>query len=86
MKIVDKGDGEGSFIIAREGSPVDVEPENLINYNCQYGASEMHPTKLEVEIMYFIKVLIHHSLTKCNIHNLLPNTTYYFALFEYNGI
>ncbi|MFL0354731.1 HYR domain-containing protein [Xanthomarina sp. GH4-25] len=75
------GSGTGRILIARANSPVDVEPQNLVNYN-SYGGGFGNGT---YEIGTGNYVLYAGGGTSVNIFNIEPNTTYYFALYEYNG-
>jgi len=76
-----KGDGAGRILIAREGAPVDVEPVNLASYS----ASSAGMGNATYQIGFDNYVLYSGSGTSATITNLKPNTTYHFALFEYNG-
>jgi hypothetical protein len=77
----DKGDGSGRILIGKEGSPVDVEPVDLVSYYANSGGmgNEFY------EIGTGNYVLYNSTGTSATITNLKSNTTYYFALFEFNG-
>src|SRR5690554_4023801 len=75
------GNGSNRFLVARADSPVNVEPEDLVSYNAHY-AYFGHPS---YEIGTGNYGLYAGNGTSVNITNLDPNTTYHFALFEYNG-
>ncbi len=66
--------------MGREGSPVDAEPQNPINYasNSNFGTAS-------TEIGTGNFALYEGNGTSDFVYNLKPNTTYHFALFEYNG-
>ena len=77
----DNGNGDRRLLIVKEGSPVDVEPQQLTNYSdCSscFGNSFY-------EIGTDNYVLYDSSGSSDNITNLQPGLTYHFALFEYNG-
>src|SRR5690606_21531301 len=75
------GDGHGRILIARANSPVDVEPQNLTNYTSWGGGfgNSLHQIGTGNYVLYS------SSGSSVNLTNLEPNTTYHFALFEYNG-
>ena len=75
------GDGTGRMLIIREGSPVDTEPLNLTNYN----ANGSHFGNASYQIGVGNYVMYNSTGSSVNITNLDPGTSYYFALFEYNG-
>lgn len=69
----------GRLILAREGSPVNVNPVDLFNHtsNAQFG--------LGTEIGSGNFVLAETNAASLNVISLKPNTTYHFAFFEYRG-
>ena len=75
------GNGSGRILIARANNPVNVEPQDLMNYNSS-GGGYGSPT---YQIGTGNYVLYSGNATGVNISNLEPNTTYHFALYEYNG-
>ncbi|MCX7551851.1 MopE-related protein [Xanthomarina sp. F2636L] len=75
------GNGAGRILIARANSPVDVEPQDLTNYN--NSSSGMGVANYEIGSGNY--VLYAWVGSSVNISNLEPNTTYHFALYEYNG-
>jgi len=75
------GDGEGRLLIARANSPVDVEPQDLVNYS--HSSSSFGDASNEIGTGNY--VLYRGPEVSDLITNLEPNTTYHFALFEYNG-
>ena len=75
------GDGNGRLLIAKANSPVDVEPQQLINYPNSTGGFG----NSSVEIGSGNYVLYDATGSSANITNLEPGVTYHFALFEYNG-
>ena len=79
------GDGSGRFLVARAGSPVVAEPQDLINYSSWTGAFNYSGSSSYSISTNDQKVLYMGSGSSTSIFNLDPNTTYYFALFEYNG-
>ncbi len=76
------GDGAGRILIARADSPVDVEPQDLVNYNSPYY-NDFGVSNYEIGSGNYIIYIGNGSGT--DINSLEPNTTYHFALFEYNG-
>ncbi|WP_223034177.1 MopE-related protein [Hanstruepera marina] len=79
------GDGDGRILIVKEGSPVDLAagfPEDLDDYN----ASSSFITAEDLGGGNFVVYDGAGSSTQNNITNLNPGTTYYFQLFEFNGI
>ncbi len=77
----DNGDGYGRILICREDAPVNVEPSDFVNYNATGGG--MGNSAYEIGTGNY--VLYQSTGTSANLTNLNPNTTYYFALYEYNG-
>src|SRR5690554_2431577 len=75
------GDGSGRILIARADSPVNVEPQDLVNYNAT-GGGYGNPN---YQIGTGNYVLYQGTGTAVNLSNLDPNVTYHFALYEYNG-
>ncbi|MFT3825322.1 MAG: T9SS type A sorting domain-containing protein [Chitinophagaceae bacterium] len=74
-----KGSGTGRIILARKGAPVNAVPADLTGYSGdQYFGNG---TKLGTDNYVVYK----GSAATTAIKNLEPNTTYYFAAFEYNG-
>uniref|UniRef100_UPI0040473C9D thrombospondin type 3 repeat-containing protein n=1 Tax=Mariniflexile sp. TaxID=1979402 RepID=UPI0040473C9D len=75
------GNGTGRILIAKANSPVNIEPSDLTYYtynpNYSYGGNQIGSSGNYV--------LSQDLGTSVNIYGLQPNTTYYFALFEYNG-
>lgn len=72
------GNGTRRIVLAKAGSPVTDVPVNLINYtsNTSYPSA---PTLGASKIVY------EGAGTTFTIQTLQPNTTYHFAIFEYNG-
>jgi len=77
----DNGNGSGRLLIAKAGSPVDVEPEQLVEYNNTPGGFGTGFYEISTDNY----VLYDSSGSSTNISNLQPGITYHFALFEYNG-
>ncbi|HQQ99410.1 MAG TPA: T9SS type A sorting domain-containing protein [Ferruginibacter sp.] len=73
------GNGSGRMLIMRAGSPVNIEPQDLVNYSYSqtYGVIEIGSGNYVV-----LKTSASSSAT---ISGLSPNTQYYVAAFEYNG-
>ncbi len=76
------GDGAGRILIARADSPVDVEPQDLVNYDDPYY-NDFGVSGYEIGSGNYI--IYRGSANGTDINSLDPNTTYHFALFEYNG-
>jgi len=76
----DAGNGTGRLLIAKAGNPVDVEPQQLVEYS---NSSSFGSPSTEIGSGNF--VLSDGASTFVNISNLLPGVTYHFAVFEYNG-
>ncbi|MFW5700380.1 MAG: fibronectin type III domain-containing protein, partial [Cyclobacteriaceae bacterium] len=76
------GNGNGRILIAKEGSPVDVEPEDVVNYSASGGSFGVSWSQIGSTGNY---ALYQSSGSSTNVTNLDPNKTYHFALFEYNG-
>ena len=77
------GDGNGRILVAREGSPVNIEPNSLVSYNATPGG--MHIPSYEI-VNSEHYALYQGAGTSANLTNLKPNKTYHFALFEYISI
>ncbi len=75
------GDGTTRLIIAKEEGAVDTEP---VDFN-SYSAYQSFSTFASTEIGTDNYGVYQGTATTTNITNLLPNTTYHFACFEYNG-
>ena len=75
------GNGSGRILIARANAPVNVEPQDLINYNATTGGYGSPSYQIGTGNY----ALYAGNATSTNISNLDPNTTYHFALYEYNG-
>lgn len=73
------GNGSNRLVVARQGNAVDVMPADLTSYNSntvfgngsQLGAGNY--------------VVYKSTSSNATITNLLPGTTYHFAVFEFNG-
>lgn len=78
----DGGNGAWKIVVMKEGSPVTGLPENGKEYtaNSNFGTAG---TEFSVPGEYV--VFKHNSWTSLNVYKLKPNTTYYVAVFEYNG-
>jgi hypothetical protein len=73
------GNGSNRMVVVRQGSPVNMNPTDLVSYSAStnFGAGGQIGTGNYV--------IAKTSLTNTTIGNLLPGTTYYFAIFEFNG-
>lgn len=73
------GNGGSRLFIMRAGSPVNVEPQDLVNYNysTMYGQQEIGTGNYVVNKT--------SSGTNATITGLSPNTQYYVSAFELNG-
>lgn len=74
------GNGRARLFIMRAGSPVNVEPVDLVNYEVSsvYGTEEFGSTG-----NYLVQEAT--GSTPFNVFGLTPNTRYYVTAFEYNG-
>jgi hypothetical protein len=74
------GDGNGRLLVAKAGSPVDVTPQDFVEYaqSFNFGTSSS-------EIGTDNYVVYDNSGSSVNLSNLQPGVTYYFALFEFTG-
>lgn len=73
------GNGNARIVLARKGAPVNGVPENLSSY----GSSTNYGDGAQIGDGSF--VVAKTTTTRATISNLEPNTTYYFAIHEYNG-
>lgn len=73
------GNGTGRLLIMRAGSPVNVIPQDLVNYTYSgvYGTQEIGTGNYVV--------LKASSGSNASVTGLQPNTEYYVRAFEYNG-
>lgn len=74
-----QGGGDKRIVIAREGQPVDVVPQDGVDY------AENKNFRLAAEIAPGQKVIYDGSSYFTNPEGLNPATTYYFKIFEYGG-
>jgi gliding motility-associated-like protein len=72
------GNGVRRLVLAKAGSPVTDVPVNLVNYtaNTSFPSAPALGTS---------KIVYEGSGTTFIFNSLQPNTTYHFAVFEYNG-
>ncbi|HEV7332297.1 MAG TPA: fibronectin type III domain-containing protein [Flavisolibacter sp.] len=73
------GDGQGRILVARKGSPVNINPVDLTVYddNSTFGSgSQIGSGNFVVQSGW---------MNTASITGLETSTTYHFALFEYNG-
>jgi hypothetical protein len=73
------GDGTKRVLIARQGAAVTARPQDGLSYtaNAAFGSGQ--------EIAPGEFVLFNSIYPEASITNLLPNNTYHFAIFEYDG-
>lgn len=75
------GNGNGRLVVARQGSAVNADPVQTISYtgNSVFGSG--------TQIGAGNFTIYRNTGTTANetITNLIPNTTYHFALYDYNG-
>lgn len=73
------GNGSGRLVIARKGAPVNVTPTDLSEYSpsTEFGTGSVLNGD---NFVVYRNTGLSATLTK-----LEPNTTYHFAVFEYNG-
>ncbi len=72
------GNGVRRLVLAKAGSPVTDVPVNLVNYT----SSSSFPS---APALGASKIVYEGSGTTFTFSTLQPNTTYHFAIFEYNG-
>ena len=74
-----KGNGSGRLVLARKGSAVNASPADLAFYlyDENFGAG----AKLNIDNY----VVYRGAGSSFSVKQLEPNTTYHFAVFEYNG-
>lgn len=72
------GNGSGRIVLVQAGSPVTDIPVNLVNYigNPNFATASTLGTS---------KIVADGSSLSFTLQSLQPNTTYHFAVFEYNG-
>lgn len=73
------GNGSGRLLLMRQGSAVNTDPSNLT----VYSPSTIFGSGAEVGTGNFS--VFRSTLNNVNVTNLLPNTTYHVAAYEYNG-
>ena len=76
-----KGNGAARVVIAKEGSAVDVEPQDLTAYYGWYGWNPPYG-QIGTTGNYAVYSGGGSSVT---LGNMSPSKTYHFAVFEYNG-
>jgi hypothetical protein len=74
-----KGNGVGRIVVAHKGSAVNVSPTDLVFYSG--GEDFGSGGKLGTDNY----VVYRGAGSSVKVNNLEPNTTYHFAVFEYNG-
>lgn len=73
------GNGQNRMLLVKAGSPVDAIPVNLTSYT----ASSTFGNGSQIGSSNY--VILANSQSTVTLFGLQPNTTYYFASFEYNG-
>jgi endonuclease G len=73
------GNGSGRLVLAKAGSPVDAVPVD----GTTYTPNDAFGTGSQIGTGNF--VVSANSPNSVNVTGLTPGTTYYFAVFEYNG-
>jgi len=73
------GNGRARLVVARQGAAVNASPQNFIAYNANgnFGSGQ--------DLGNGNFVVRTGADEYATIQNLLPNTVYHFAVFEYNG-
>lgn len=80
----DAGDGDYRMVLMKQGSPVDVSPDDLSKYNG--NASYTAAPELKPHVSPGNKILSGgQNSTTLNVSNLTPGTEYHVAIFEFNG-
>jgi hypothetical protein len=74
------GSGARRLVVARKGSPVDAVPSDLQSYTGSTDFSDGIVVSGDNYVVYSGA-----TNTFITVNKLEPNTTYHFALFEYNG-
>lgn len=74
------GNGQSRIVVMKQGSPVDTDPTDLTFYTP--GTSFGTGTQIGTGNY----VVYRSTASTVNITNLLAGTTYYFAVYEYNGV
>ncbi|HMQ00858.1 MAG TPA: hypothetical protein PKC24_13850, partial [Cyclobacteriaceae bacterium] len=76
----DAGNGDRRIVLARIGEPVEDIPTNLVSHTTNITSNWNTSPSLGNS-----KIVNNGTSTNFNLSNLQPATTYYFAVFEYNG-
>jgi gliding motility-associated-like protein len=72
------GNGTQRLVLAKAGSPVTDVPVSLVNYS----SSGNYPT---APLLGTSRIVYKGGGTTFNMQSLQPNTTYHFAIYEFNG-
>jgi len=72
------GNGSGRIVLVQAGSPVTDVPVSLVDYTG-------NPNFSTAPILGSSKIVADGSSVSFTLQSLQPNTTYHFAVFEYNG-
>jgi hypothetical protein len=75
----DPGTGEKHLVLARKGGPVNVVPEQLKDYVANTAFKSGEVINSDNYVVY------DGASTQIGLTNFEPNTTYHFAVFEFNG-
>jgi len=80
-----KGNGSSRIVVVKAGNPVVAMPANGVdyNYNSNFGTSNTEFTLADGYVVY--KIGGSTGTASIIVMKLLPNTTYYVSVFEYNG-
>ena len=73
------GNGQRRLIVVREGSPVNADPVNSVQYN----ANSAFGTGVSIGTGNY--PVYASSSTATSVTNLKPGTTYFFSFYEFNG-
>lgn len=73
------GNGIGRIVIARQGAPVNAFPQNNVSYNANTTFGNGH------DLGDGNFVIQNSTSSSTTVNGLVQETTYYFAIIEYNG-
>jgi hypothetical protein len=73
------GNGIGRIVIARQGAPVNAFPQNNVSYNASTSFGNGH------DLGNGNFVIQNSTSSSTSVTGLVPETTYHFAIIEYNG-
>src|SRR5690606_16543147 len=78
------GDGVNRIVLAKRGGPVNANPVELISYRA-YERVEYRGSNSGAVIGDNNFVVYKGAGTSVNLSEMFPDTTYHFAIFEFNG-